>query len=316
MVTYGFYNSLNGDRKYDATQMSALFDGIIKDGVFQSIGSALVVTAPNGNMTVQVGTGRAWFNHTWTLNDSPLNLQIPTADSTLPRIDAVVLEVNSDESVRENSFKVIKGTPATTPNKPKLRNTKPTWQYPLCYVRVNAGATQITNANITNNVGTTNVPFITGVLKTLTLDDVLGQWRSELDEFINERTAYVNNFINELGAYFNDEKIDFADWRTAQQTNFEAWFNGIKGQLTQDAATNLSMKLDSTVINSIFEAGLPNGDTSFPSTNKIVQTDGINTLTTTIEESGNIVEVLIYEGVTYTKTTQFNSDGTITEVRS
>lgn len=316
MVTYGFYNSLNGDRKYDATQMSTLFDGIIKDGVFQSIGSALVVTAPSGNMTVQVGTGRAWFNHTWTLNDSPLNLKISAADSTLPRIDAVVLEVNSDETVRENSFKVIKGTPATSPTNPKLTNTKPKWQYPLCYVRVNAGTTKITNANITNNVGTAKVPFITGVLKTLTLDDVLGQWRSELDEFVAERTAYINNFYAELESYFGTEQINFADWRTTQQTNFEAWFNGIKGQITEDAATNLLMKLDNTVVNSIFEAGLPNGVTSFPSNNKIVQTDGTNTLTTTIQTSGDVVEVLEYEGVQYTKTTQFNSDGTITEARS
>ena len=38
-LTYGFYNSLNGDRKYNAMDISRLFDGLIKDGVFMSIGS-------------------------------------------------------------------------------------------------------------------------------------------------------------------------------------------------------------------------------------------------------------------------------------
>ena len=33
-VTYGFYNSSNGDRKYNALQFSRLFEGIIRDGGF------------------------------------------------------------------------------------------------------------------------------------------------------------------------------------------------------------------------------------------------------------------------------------------
>ena len=36
-VTSGFYNGLSHDRKYNAVQMSSLFDGIINDGIFQSI---------------------------------------------------------------------------------------------------------------------------------------------------------------------------------------------------------------------------------------------------------------------------------------
>ena len=39
-VSSGFFNSLNGDRKYNAAQMSAIFDGLIIDGVFASIGTA------------------------------------------------------------------------------------------------------------------------------------------------------------------------------------------------------------------------------------------------------------------------------------
>ena len=42
-VTYGFYNSINGDRKYNALEMSSIFDGIIVDGVYMSIGDALNV---------------------------------------------------------------------------------------------------------------------------------------------------------------------------------------------------------------------------------------------------------------------------------
>lgn len=91
-VTYGFYNSLNGDRKYDSAQMSSIFDGLIVDGIFASIGTAFAVRAAGG-LTVNVGIGRAWFDHTWTLNDSILPLEAPEAEVLLDRIDAVVLEV-------------------------------------------------------------------------------------------------------------------------------------------------------------------------------------------------------------------------------
>ena len=55
-VTYGFYNSLNGDRKYNAEQVSSLFDGLIIDGVFASVGMAFAVKATTG-ITVNVGIG-------------------------------------------------------------------------------------------------------------------------------------------------------------------------------------------------------------------------------------------------------------------
>ena len=42
-VTSGFFNSLHGDRRYNAEQMSAIFDGIINDGVFANIGTAFSI---------------------------------------------------------------------------------------------------------------------------------------------------------------------------------------------------------------------------------------------------------------------------------
>ena len=42
-VTYGFYDSTGGDRKYNALQMGSIFDGIIQDGVYANIGNAFQV---------------------------------------------------------------------------------------------------------------------------------------------------------------------------------------------------------------------------------------------------------------------------------
>ena len=77
-LTYGFYNSKNGDRKYDAVAMSRMFDGIIRDGVISAYGKTFEVTVNSGNK-INVDTGRAWFDHTWTLNDTIKVLDCGTA---------------------------------------------------------------------------------------------------------------------------------------------------------------------------------------------------------------------------------------------
>ena len=94
-VTYGFYNSVNGDKKYDATEFARMFDGIVTDGIFETIGEKFNVSTGTG-MTVVVGSGRAWFNHTWTLNDSPLVVTIDKAEQVLKRIDTIVIDVDDN----------------------------------------------------------------------------------------------------------------------------------------------------------------------------------------------------------------------------
>lgn len=84
-VTFGFYNSKEGDRRYDAIQMSSIFDGIIQDGILQHVGTAMVVKESEA-MIINVGVGRAWFNHTWTLNDALLPLVVPQSEILLKHL--------------------------------------------------------------------------------------------------------------------------------------------------------------------------------------------------------------------------------------
>lgn len=212
-VTCGFFNSLNGDRKYDAAQISSIFDGLIIDGVFASIGTAFAVKAAGG-LTVNVGIGKAWFNHTWTVNDSILPMVAPEAEVLLDRIDAIVLEVNSNESVRNNTIKFVKGTPASTPVLPTLENEGYVHQYPLCYIYRKSGSSAIAQADITPMVGSSSTPFVTAILQTVSLDELLGKWQDELDT-----------------------------WTEAEEAEFTAWFNEIKGQLDDDAAANLQNQI-------------------------------------------------------------------------
>ena len=57
-ITCGFFNSIDGDRLYNADQMSTYFKGLIGQGVYNSVGGGLQVVAAN-NFSVDVKTGRA-----------------------------------------------------------------------------------------------------------------------------------------------------------------------------------------------------------------------------------------------------------------
>jgi len=159
-VSYGFYNSVGGDRTYNAIQMSSIFDGIITDGVFQNVGGGMIPRNGTG-MQVIVADGRAWFNHTWTLNDGDITLDIAASDLVLPRIDTVVLEVDASSGVRANTIKVITGTPQSPAVAPTLINTTEVHQHALAYVYVAAGVSSILLADVTNLIGTGLCPFIT-----------------------------------------------------------------------------------------------------------------------------------------------------------
>lgn len=181
-ITYGFYNSKDGDRKYYARQVSKIVDSLVKDGIFMHIGGHLNVRQGTG-MQVLVEPGFAWFNHTWTENDADCPLTIEESDLLQPRIDAIVLEVDESLAVRANAIKVIKGASASEPQKPTLTNTAEVHQYPLAYVSVAVGASQITNANIENRIGMEDCPFVTGILETINIDTLIQEWEAQFDEW-------------------------------------------------------------------------------------------------------------------------------------
>lgn len=295
-VSSGFFNSLNGDRKYNAAQMSAIFDGLIIDGVFASIGTAFAVKAAGG-LTVNVGIGKAWFDHTWTVNDSILPMTAPEAEVLLDRIDAVVLEVNGMESVRNNTIKFVKGNPSSAPSRPTLTNEGNVHQYPLCYIYRKYGTAVINQADITPMVGTESTPFVTGILQTVSLDELLGKWQDELDRFTDARSQEVDDWIaqeeSDFTAWFNKMKADLQQeqtvldqWIASEQADFLAWYNQMKDQLSGDVAGNLQLEIDKEEVKRILLVGFEDGTKEFSDDGTVITStasDG-RTLTKTFSD--------------------------------
>ena len=198
-ITYGFYDAVYNaqsetyDRVYTAEQMSTMFDGLINDGVYASIGTSFMVT-PSSGMTVNVGAGRAWFNKRWTYNDAPIQVTLDASEASLDRIDAIVLQV--DLANRVNSIEIVKGTPASTPAKPTLTE----FQHPLAYITVIHQYTNITSSVIENAVGTSACPFVTGIIQTVQADQLFTQWNAQVMELIGYLEEEIVQVEQETGA--------------------------------------------------------------------------------------------------------------------
>ena len=184
-LTYGFYDSLNGDRKYNARQLASIFDGVISDGVFATYGGHFLVSAVSG-MNIKVASGRAWLNHTWTLNDVDYPLTVDTAEVVTNRIDTVIIEVDESQDKRQNQIKILKGSDADTPSAPTLTNNSTLHQYALADIYVGAGVTEITTANITNRIGTGTLPWVTGLIDTIDVTALTAQWNAQVNALLDQ----------------------------------------------------------------------------------------------------------------------------------
>lgn len=273
MLTYGFYNSVNHDRKYNAIQMSNIFDGIIRDGIFMSIGERFVVTAEGSDMFIIVGSGRAWFNHTWTLNDAPLLLEVPQSELLLNRYDAVVLEVNFDQETRANAIKIVKGTPSSAPVYPTMVNTNTVHQYPLAYIYVEKNVTTIRQADITSMIGQQSTPYVTAPLETIDIEEMVAQWEDQWTEFFEKQTSdmtstnaywkaqwqeWMTGYQEEMNqtadgwkdlwdewfyAYINQSQNGLDEWIETTEDLFDTWWDSIKTILDENCCSNLAARV-------------------------------------------------------------------------
>lgn len=201
-ITSGFFDSMN-DRYYHAEQFGAIFDGVISDGVFATVNNHLLV-APLTGMQVIVKSGKAWFDHTWTVNDADHAITVPTAHTVNPRIDTVVLEVNKSPEVRENRITLVEGSPAASPVRPALTHSEYINQYPLADIRVPANATTISAASITNRVGTSDCPWVAALMETIDASALYEQWAAAFNSFLSTSSTSFQEWFDALEEVFSE----------------------------------------------------------------------------------------------------------------
>ena len=221
MEKSSFFNSIQAsdgsyDREYLAEDFAKYFASFIGNGVFPNPSSNLQVLS-NNDMTISIDIGKAYINGYYYENTTKLVKTIDVADGVLNRIDLVVLRL--DFTNREIKTYVKKGTFASSPKAQSLQRDSDMYELGIAEIHIGAGATTITQANIT-------------------------------DLRYGESCGVVSNAVTtvDTATLYNQYESAFKEKISNEQEAFDSWFNRIKDKLTEDQAGSLQTQLDSTLI--------------------------------------------------------------------
>lgn len=188
----GFFNSVNGDRVYNADQMSAIFEGLITDGVYESVGNKCAVQ-PSSGMTIQIASGRGWCKRHWFNNSTPYLMTLEASDVTLNRYVAVGVKADTSEGVRSVTPILKYGGYASKPTKPTPANTDTVKELFFAYVYIKAGATTITASDIEDVRGNSSLcGWVTGLIEQLSTTTLFTQWEAIFSEWFNGLVDRIN----------------------------------------------------------------------------------------------------------------------------
>lgn len=212
MEKSSFFNSVNGDRRYKATEFAEYFSSFIGNGVFPNPSNNLQIIA-NNNMTVTLKAGRGWINGYFYINTNDLVLNIDPADGVLNRIDRIILRL--DFAKREIRTIVKKGDLATNAVAKQIQRDADAFELALADITVNKGTISITQS----------------IIIDLRLNkELCGIVKGTIDE-IDTTSLY-----NQYNSKFDGKIIDL-------EKEFKTWFKTMESQLDGNIALNLTSKI-------------------------------------------------------------------------
>lgn len=185
-IEYGFFNSVNHDRVYDADDISNYFLKLISNGVFATPADSMQVQATTG-MTVSVTAGWGFINCKWINNTASYMLTLDAADVVLNRIDRIVLRLNANEELRNMEIAIKKGTLSSNPVAPTLtREVGGVWELSLASILIGAGSTEITQSAITDERGNTDLcGWVTGLINQIDTTNLFAQYDTAFHEWFD-----------------------------------------------------------------------------------------------------------------------------------
>lgn len=196
MIKSGIFNSVNGDRVYNADDLGEYFSGLLSDGVFKGFENEMEPHTPGGVPVVFIKSGKASLLGKYIKTDA-MNVTIEYGGS-LPRIDAIVVGVDLDQ--RTGSIYVKKGEESTTPQIPTLANSETKREICLATVERPAGSTLVAANQLTDRRGDEALcPWV-----KLTSGVTLGIYK-------NEVTAQQGDGIVSIGIAAFDSSADILE---------------------------------------------------------------------------------------------------------
>lgn len=210
-IRSGFFNSVDGDRKYNADDMNRPYKNLITNGVFPNPSTNLQVLVSSG-MTVQILEGDGMFGDGWAHNDAPVLVTLDAGESNLNRIDAVVIARDTSELVRDTKAYVKKGTPASSPVAPAMTRNNYLNEYCLATVYIASGTTSISQSMITDTRADSNVcGWVTGLIEQVDTATLFLQWQTAYEEQYRANTDAFNSWFTNLQNILSDDESAAAE---------------------------------------------------------------------------------------------------------
>ncbi len=225
MLRYSFFDSVIGpdgrpDRAFGAGDFCKYFGTLIKNGVFPNPSTNFQIIADQNNMTVKAEAGFAWIEGHLAYDDSVYILNIDKADSTLDRIDRIVLRLDTEE--RCIKWAVKKGEFGANPTAKPLQRDADAYEIGIADVRVKKGVVSISQSAVTDlRLNNDYCGIVTGTVTQ-----------------IDTRTIYA-----QLEGFKDDYAKNIATWEEEQKNSFLIWMETIKGILSGDVAGNLTNRI-------------------------------------------------------------------------
>lgn len=232
----GFFDSVNQDRLYSAEDMNQPYKRLVSNGVFATPAgdpsNDFRVVAASG-LTVTVKAGQGIFGDKWFSMASDLAVNVPVNSGIENRLDSIIARVDTRQSVRAGAIVYRTGVAGHEPQPPALDTTTDVHEYRLANVLVAAGASEITQANITDTRMSDECGFVTSLVKTVDTSVLYDQWAAAYQEYYDENTGA-------FAAWVNQQKQAWSDLMDEVQSDLSAVNSLARVQAVEDTA-NIAM---------------------------------------------------------------------------
>ena len=197
----GFFNSKGLDRTYTAEDFTSYLSSLICNGIQDNYGDCFAITA-NGDLTVTIGSGKAWINGHYFINDSVYTLDLSRyVDESLSKYLIIGIYCDTSDSVRKCDIEVKAGTAATSPMMPVFTNSKTKTYLTIASVYLRAGTTEIKQSNISDyRESASKCGYVRCILGKCKVTDMLSQLAEITEQMKNYNTTVLQltNQVAEL----------------------------------------------------------------------------------------------------------------------
>lgn len=196
-----------GDRAVDAWTMQRTFAQFFSDGVFGTPSNAFQIGKASSGLAVTIQPGMAVIQGAMggiKETDGAMTLTLDTAAAAGNVCFGIMLRYDNNSDVRSLGIRAVKGVAGSNPQPPAPDTSSAgVKELRLGYVTVPNGATDLSNATVTNEKGLTVCPYA-APFEEIDMSQVTADARASANEALTQLLAYFDQYRDMVDAAIDD----------------------------------------------------------------------------------------------------------------